>query len=242
MCHGITWFHVLCGHADHSLSTLILCHNSFLTGDSCLPCIDLAWLPLKGLCRICREQERRGRRRRRRQIALTAYAAFDEQCGWEWESPGLLGTDAQAHAMSDGHGTGERYDDWVDVQDVIEPQPEADGLDMPEEPFKNEMKEMIEGWLNHPDFPAREIPDSSNEGCSSGLPDHSTVKNQRSCIPVLARKNTGLLHQPKIQRSHIPVSVNRVQKNRLPKAQNELEVIDESDNIDGMELFDRITF
>lgn len=158
----------------------------------------------------------------------------------------MLGTDVQAHAQSDEHCVGERYDDWVDVQDLVESQPEADGLEMLGEPSKSEMKnEMIETWLNHPnfpEFPVREVSDSSNEDCSSGLPDHSPVKNRRSCIPVLAHKNTGLLHQPKIQRSHIPVPVNRAQKNHHSRVQDELEIIDESDSIDGMELSERITF
>lgn len=232
MCHGVTWFHVLCGHADPSLSTLILCHDSLLTGDSCLPCIDLAWFPLKGLCRICREQEKRERKRRRRQIALTAYEAFNEQGDWEWESPDVLATEKRV--QSDGHSAGRRYDDWFECQDVSEFQPEVDGLDMLDTPSK---KEMVERWLNHRNFPTWEAPFPSNtEYYSSGLPDHPTVKIQRSCIPVPARKNTGLMHQPKTQRSHLPLPVSRVQKKQHSKPQNELEVIDE------MELFDRITF
>lgn len=233
MCHGITWFHVLCGHADPSLSTLILCHDSLLTGDSCLPCIDLAWFPLKGLCRICREQGKRDRQRqrqrRRRQIARAAYAAFNEQYDWEWDSP------VEEHVQSDEHSAGRRYEDWFEGQDMIEDQTEADGLNILDAPSK---EKMIVDWLNDSDFPAWEVPfPSSNIEYPSPKPtDHPTVKMRRSCIPVPARKNTGLMHQPKTQRSHIPVPVDRIQKKQYAKSQDELEGIDE------MELFDRITF
>lgn len=239
MCHGITWFHVLCGHADPSLSTLILCHDSILTGDSCLPCVDLAWLPLNGLCRVCREQERRERKHRRRQIALTAYAAFNEQRKWEWDAPDML-VPKNNHTQSNGRRADRRYDDWFEGQDVIEYQSGADGLDMPDMPSKNEM---IEKWLDHSDFPTPQTPSSSKvEHSSPRFPQHTSVNFQRSCIPVPARKTTGSKHLSQRQHSHIPVPINRAQKQQRQKPQNELEVADESGSIDGLDLFDRITF
>lgn len=235
MCHGITWFHVLCGHADPSLSTLILCRETLLTGDRCPPCIDLAWFPLKGLCHFCREEERK---HRRRQIALTAYEAINEQRAQEWDSLDMLA--AEHHAQTHDHHTDRRYDDWFEGQDMVEYQPQASRLSMPDAPSKNEM---IENWLNHPDFLIPEVPESSNTKYSSPeRPGSTTVKTQRSFIAVPARKHTGLMHQRKIQRSQIPVPVNRAKKQQEHELLNELEVIDETGSIDGMELFDRITF
>lgn len=232
MCHGITWFHVLCGHTYLSLSSLILCRESILRGHSCLPCVDLIWLPLRGLCHSCGREKQRERRLRRQHIAQ-----FNELHAWKWDSRKASAENYQVqseeqHDLKED-SPGLRYENWYEDEDVIESQLGSQhGLGMLDTPSNNES---IENWMNHQDYPAQGIPGVMNT-------EHQPVKNRRSCIPVPVRGETRAKEQPRSHRSQIPVASNRLQKQHHVEPQDTSQVSEGETLVDEMELFDRITF
>lgn len=230
MCHGITWFHVLCGHTFLSLSSLILCRESILSGHSCLPCVDLIWLPLRGLCHSCRRGKQRERRLRRKRIAQV-----NELHDWKWDSRKASAEDFQVQS-EEPHDSNEdsphpRHED----EDVIESQLGArHGLGMLDTLSNNES---IENWMNHQEHPAQGKPGVNNE--------HQSVKSRRSCIPVPVCREVRAKEQPKSRRSQIPVPADRLQKQHLVKPQGTAQMSGKSEGkilVDEMELFDRVTF
>lgn len=234
MCHSIIWIHVLCGHPDPSLTSLIFCDDTFFTGHDCLPCIGASWLPLKGLCRSCKNEKRRSIKLKRARVVEDdiAYAGTNQQDAWEWGSTAStimsatkkrLRTKSQTHVQN--WECRIRYDGWDEEdEETIEHQTQPCGLGLLNTAPTGGT---IEQWLDYPESPVFEDPGLS------GLEDHLPQPEYTT--------------KPRKQRSYIPVPVRMIQKRHQTTREGTPRLIaDEGDEeeslVDEMELFDRITF
>lgn len=247
MCHGFTWIHVLCGHPNLPLTSLLFCQTAILTGQDCLPCIELDWLPLKGFCPGCRKERKRERRHLRKQIARRHTREIQIQIRIQsCKVPDAeIYFQAPSRQRSHRHGSESRYGDRFEADDPrVEFSQGSYDVDLCEVQSKHEA---VQNWLYHQEHPSGQIlGTSSNEGCLAGTQNLAKVDTRRSCIPVPARRKTDLQTKTRNDHSQIPVPVNRTQKQKQPiQLRTELQVVDARNSrtcVDEMDLFDRITF
>lgn len=111
MCHSIIWYHVLCGHTDHSMSPVIYCDEAILSGKDCLPCVDRINFPMIGLCDSCMAERRRLKARRCQEMQASASHARPTRT--DASEAAKTDTDSRVH-IAKSHGCGTRYNGWHD--------------------------------------------------------------------------------------------------------------------------------
>lgn len=236
MCHCIIWIHVLCGHLDPCLTSLIFCDVTFFTGHDCLPCIEASWFPLKGQCRSCKNETRRSSRLKRAQVVEDdiAYVGTTQQHAWErgYTVSTIMSATEKRHRTKSQTDVQDwewrnRYDDWYEEDGLVtEHQTQPCGLRLLNAAPTGGT---LEQWLDYQESPVLESPRLE------GLEDH---------LPQPGEDTT----KPRKQNSYIPVPVRMIQKRHQTTREGTPRLIaDESEEegdslIDELELFDRITF
>lgn len=237
MCHSIIWYHVLCGHTDHSMSTIIYCDEAILSGEDCLPYVDRIDFPMIGACDSCMTERRRLKASRSQEMQASASHARPTRT--DASEAATTDTDSRVH-IAKSHGCGIRYNGWRDEE--TDENQQLHGLGLAITPTN----EIVKEWLNNPVSPVSPSAETSFSWDDAPRRLEFTSHSRGSYIPVPVR----MLHagnqtraQPKSQRSRIPAPAKMLLK-PTKRESNRPSDTDEGDGsfASKMALFDRVTF